>query len=232
MSPLPEFNMNLRSDDFLSSFKKEKKEAEVIVHHDSALRQHTISIIISDQEAGSVFLKVGDKKIEIPTYKLTVIDDKTEETEVYQVTRDTLSYVKSETKKSFLSFFGFKRFDTTTFLYDTIAFEPQYESIKKFDISRHRKLSQSMITYELSGEGQKIALYAGDLNTFRKSEDIQQYFIVVDNSNGGRFIGDMLYREKVLKLTPKIELQIIKRKKIPKSIEYDDKGIIHKLIYM
>jgi hypothetical protein len=140
--------------------------------------------------------------------------------------------VKSKTKKSFLSFFGFKRFDKTSFLYENIAFEPNLESLEKFDISRYRKLSDDILTYELQGNGKKILLYAGDINGFQKPENTEQYFVVVDNNNGRSFIGDILYREKFLKLTPKVELQIIKRKKVPKNFEYDDKGNIKKLIYL
>jgi hypothetical protein len=75
-------------------------------------------------------------------------------------------------------------------------------------------------------------LYAGDLNEFKVSTDIAQYFVVADKDQGKSFIGDILYREKFLKLTPKVELHIIKRKKIPKNFEYDDKGIIKKIVYL
>jgi hypothetical protein len=170
--------------------------------------------------------------LEVPTYKLTVTDDKTDETNAYQITRDTLNFVTSKTKKSFLSFFGFKRFDSTSFLYENIPFEPQIEYLEKFDISRHRKLSQDLLTYELSGNGQQVLLFAGDLNEFKVPKEISQYFVVVDKDQGKSFIGDILYREKFLKLTPKVELHIIKRKKIPKNFEYDDKGIIKKIVYL
>ena len=135
MSPLPELNLNLgMTNNSGSPFYGGNGEEGVVVRTDSGLKKHNITLIISDQEAGSVFLKIGEKEIEVPTYKLTLTDDKTEETEAYQVTRDTLGFVKSKTKKSFLSFLGFKRFDKTSFLYDTIAFEPQIEDIEKIDI--------------------------------------------------------------------------------------------------
>ncbi len=229
MSPLPELNLNLGMSKNSSS--PDERE-EIIVRTDSGLRKHTISMIISDQEVGKVHLKINNKEVEIPTYKLTVTDDKTNETEAYQVTRDVLSFAKTTTKKSFLSFLGIKRFDKTSYLYENIAFEPLLESIEKFDISRHRKLSQNQLTYQLSGNGQNVMLYSGNINEFEKPQDVSQYFMIIDNNDGRSFIGDILYREKFLKLTPKVELQIIRRNKVAKNFEYDDKGNIKKLIYL
>lgn len=233
MSPLPELNLNLGVTNHSgSSFYGGNSEDNIIVRTDSALKKHSITLIISDIEVGKIGIKINNKEIEIPTYKLTVTDDKTGETNAYQITRDTLNFVTSKTKKSFLSFFGFKRFDTTSFLYENIPFEPQIEYLEKFDISKHRKLSQDILTYELSGNGQRVLIYAGNLNRFEIPKEITQYFVVVDKNNGKSFIGDILYREKFLKLTPKVELHIIKRKKIPKNFEYDDKGNIKKIIYL
>lgn len=229
MSPLPELNLNLGMSKNSSS--RDERE-EIIVRTDSGLRKYTISMIISDQEVGKVHLKINNKEVEIPTYKLTVTDDKTNETEAYQVTRDVLSFSKTTTKKSFLSFLGIKRFDKTSYLYENIAFEPLLESIEKFDISRHRKLSQDQLTYQLSGNGQNVVLYSGNINEFEKPQDVSQYFMIIDNNDGRSFIGDILYREKFLKLTPKVELQIIRRNKVAKNFEYDDKGNIKKLIYL
>lgn len=228
MSPLPELNLNLGMSKNSSSADDRE---EIVVRTDSGLRKHTISMIISDQEVGKVHLKINNKEVEIPTYKLTVTDDKTNETEAYQVTRDTLSFVKTTTKKSFLSFLGIKRFDKTSYLYENIAFEPLRENIEKFDISRHRKLSQDQLTYQLSGNGQNIMLYSGNINEFEKPKDISQYFMIVDHNDGQSFIGDILYREKFLKLTPKVELKIIRRSKVAKNFEYDDKGNIKRTIY-
>lgn len=74
--------------------------------------------------------------------------------------------------------------------------------------------------------------YSGDINKFERQENISQYFIVVDDNNGKSFIEDILYREKFLKLTPKVVLHTVRRKKVPKNFEYDDKGNIKKLIYL
>lgn len=230
MSPLPELNLSLGMPAKKSASDNEKEQ--IIVRTDSGLRKHTISMIISDQEVGKAFLKINKREVEVPTYKLTVTDDKTNETEAYQVTRDTLNFLKSTTKKSLLSFLGIKRFDKTSFLYENIAYEPLHESIEKFDISKHRNLSQDKLSYRLSGNGQNIILYSGDINEFEKAEDISQYFIIVDHNDGKSFIGDILYREKFLKLTPKVELQIIRRNKVVKNFEYDKKGNIKRLIYL
>lgn len=232
MSPLPQLNLNLGIAYNTNSSLDDKNGEPITIRTNSELKKHTITLIISDQEAGKISLTMAEKEIEIPTYKLTVSDNKTNETEAYQVTRDTLTFVKSKTRKSFLSFFGFKRFDKTSFLYENIAFEPQLEDIETFDISKYRKLTPDMLTYELKGNGQNIMLYAGDVNTFIKPKHIEKYFIVVDGNNGKSFLGDILHREKFLKLTPKVELHLIKRKNIAKSFEYDDKGNIRKLIYL
>jgi hypothetical protein len=230
MSPLPELNLNLGISN--SGSADNEKGDEIVVRSDSGLRKHTISLIISDQEAGKVYLKINDKEVEIPTYKMTITDDKTNETEAYQVTRDTLSFVKTSVKKSFLSFLGIKRFDKTSFLYENIAYEPLMEKIETFDISRHRNLDQDKLIYQLSGNGGNVILYSGNINEFEMPEAGTQYFMIVDNNDGKSFIGDILYREKFLKLTPKVELQIIKRQKVAKNFEYDDKGNIKRMIYL
>lgn len=231
MSPLPELNLGIGiTKDPHSTVAN--GDGEIIVRTNSGLSKYTISIVISDQEVGKVKLKVGEKNIEIPTYKLTVTDDKTNETESYQVTRDTLSFTKTKTKRSILSFLGFKKFDKTSYLYENIPYEPALERIEKFDISRHRKLSHDELTYHLRNDDKNIMLYAGDINEFKKPDDVFQYFIVVDKEGGKSFIGDILYREKFLKLTPKVELQIIRRKEVPKNFEYDDKGNSKRIIYL
>ncbi|WP_326982438.1 hypothetical protein VUJ46_20000 [Chryseobacterium sp. MYb264] len=231
MSPLPELNLGLGMTKDPHSAAA-KGDGEIIVRTNSGLSKHTISMVISDQELGKISLKIGEREIEIPTYKLTVTDDKTHETEAYQVTRDTLSFTKIKIKRNILSFLGFKKFDKTSYLYENIPFEPVREKMEKFDISRHRKLSQEELTYHLKNEEMNILLYAGNINDFKKPEGTDQYFIVVDQHEGKSFIGDILYREKFLKLTPKVELQIIRRKEVPKNFEYDEKGNIKRTIYL
>ncbi|UPQ74671.1 hypothetical protein [Chryseobacterium nepalense] len=232
MSPLPELNLNLgmsKDPDF--PFNRKGKE-EIIIRTDSALRKYTISLTISDQEAGTIILQINGNEIEVPTYKLIVTDDKTEEIRSYQVTRDILRFVKTKNKKSWLSFFGFKKFDKASYLYENIPFEPKQDSIETFDISAYRKLSHDMLFYQLERSGDKMVIYAGDISNFIKPEHVEKYFIVVDNDQGKSFIGDILYREKFLKLTPKVELRIIKRKQVPMNFEYNNKGSIKKIIYL
>ena len=64
-----------------------------------------------------------------------------------------------------------------------------------------------------------------------KSEN-NPYFWIIDHVEGQSFIGDILYREKFLKLTPQIESFINKRKKTPKNIESNNKGEIQRIIYI
>ncbi|WP_449399649.1 hypothetical protein [Chryseobacterium wanjuense] len=199
MSPLPELNLNLRISKNHHEVSHAKREGEIIVRTDSVLKKHTIRMAISDQEVGKVHLKIGKRMVEIPTYKMTVTDDKTNETEVYQVTRDTLRFVKSSTRKNILSFLGFKKFDKTSFLYENIAFEPKVETIEKFILARYRNLSEESLVYNLSGNNQNIILYAGNVNDFKEMENVSQYFIVIDQNEGKSFIGDIAYREKVFK---------------------------------
>ncbi|EHG98410.1 hypothetical protein HMPREF9441_03748, partial [Paraprevotella clara YIT 11840] len=44
--------------------------------------------------------------------------------------------------------------------------------------------------------------------------------------------GDISYREKMLKLTPKVALQVVRRTKIAKEFSFDSKGKVQKLIYL
>lgn len=231
MSPLPELNLKLglKDDNFLSSDRGEEK---VITRTDSALRKHTISIVISDREAGSVLLHIGGQEVEVPTYHLTITDDKTKETATYQVTRDALNFQHKNTKRNILSYLGFKKFDKTTFLYDNIPYEPLVEKVENFDLSKHRKISHDQLVYRLNSGKSHLVLYAGNLESFKSLYIQNQYFIVVDGNDGQSFIGDILYREKFLKLTPKVELKVIRRKKIPKNFEYDDRGRIKRTIYL
>ncbi|MCS3532779.1 hypothetical protein [Chryseobacterium sp. JUb7] len=232
MCPLPELNLNLGIVKDASVQSHSIEDGEIVVRTDSGLRKHTITMTVSDQEVGKVILKIGNQKVEVPTFKLIVTDDKTNETEAYQVTRDTLSFVKVKTKRSILSFLGIKKFDKTSFLYENIAFEPHHEDIGKFELSKYRNLSENSLTYTFKGNWENVVLFAGNINEFKKPEDRRQYFIIVDHSDGMSFIGDILYREKLVKLTPKVELNIIRRNRIPKNFEVDEKGHIRKLIYL
>lgn len=236
--PIPELNLSLGlTDNDGSVFYAGSGEGKVIVRTDSALKQHTISIIISEQQVGSVYLKTHLGKteipaeIEVPTYQMIVTDDKTNEKEIYKVTRDTYFFKEQTTKKGLWSFLGLKFMATKNFLFENIPFEPLKEEVETFDISKYRKLNHDELTYTFQKLNQEIEIFAGDINEL-KFEKGTSYFIIVDEKKGQRFIGDILYREKFLKLTPKVKLQIIKRKKVSKAMETNKQGQTDRLIYI
>ena len=231
--PLPEIKLTLRYEDRYLSEKWNDREADkVVVRTDTHFQKYTISILISEEQIGRVQLKIDDHWVELPTYKLTVTDNKTEEIKTFQVTRDFLTFKNENTQKSIFSFFGIKRFDKTTFLYENIAFEPEKDSIESFELSPYRKLSSDSLSYQFRSGDKNLLIYAGGLENFVKPTDIDSYFIVVDKSEGQSFIGDISYREKMLKLTPKVTLQVVKRTKTAKEFSFDEKGKVQKLIYL
>ena len=236
--PFPELNLSLGlTDNDGSVFYAGSGEGDVVARTDSVLRKHTISIIISEQEVGTVNLKTFFEsseipvEIEVPTYQMIVTDDKTNEKEIYKVTRDTFFFKEKTTKKGIWSFFGLKFLAPKNFLFENIPFEPLKEEIEVFDISKYRKLNEEELCYNFQKENQNIQLFAGDINTL-KIEKGTSYFIIVDENKGKRFIGDILYREKFLKLTPKVTLSIIKRKKVSKAIEAGYNGKTDRVIYI
>ncbi|MBE8723890.1 hypothetical protein [Flavobacterium hungaricum] len=236
--PFPELNLSLGlTDNDGSVFYAGSGEGKVIVRTDSALKKHTINIIISEQQTGSVYLKTqfeGSEipaEIEVPTYQMIVTDDKTNEKEIYKVTRDTFFYKQQSKKKGLWSFLGLKFLAPKNFLFENIPFEPLKEEIETYDISRYRKLNGEELSYTFQKDGQNIQLFAGDINVL-KVEKGTSYFVIVDEKKGQRFIGDILYREKFLKLTPSVKLSLIKRKQVSKEMETDKKGRTDRLIYI
>jgi hypothetical protein len=236
--PIPQLNLSLGlTDNDGSVFYAGSGEGKVIVRTDSALIKHTISITISEQEVGTIYLKTHQSsseipsKIEIPTYQMILTDDKTNEKEIYKVTRDTFFYKEQITKKSIWSFLGLKFLAPKNFLFENIPFEPLKEEIETYDISKYRKLNTDELTYTFEKDNQTIQLFAGDINSLQMQKGIS-YFIIVDENNGKRLIGDLLYREKFLKLTPKVKLNIVKRKKVSKGMQTDLKGKTDRLIYL
>lgn len=236
--PIPELNLSLGlTDNDGSVFYSGSGEGKVIVRTDSALKQHTISIVISEKQVGTVNLKTNlgaaeiPSEIEVPTYQMIVTDDKTNEKEVYQVTRDTYFFKEQTAKKSLWTFFGLKFLASKIFVFENIVFEPLKEAIETFDISKYRKLNEDELIYSFQNQNQNIQIYAGDINKL-KMEKETSCFVIVDEKKGQRFIGDILYREKFLKLTPKVKLQIIKRKMVSNLVETNKQGQIEKLIYI
>ena len=236
--PFPELNLSLGlTDNDGSVFYAGSGEGKVIVRTDSALKKHTITITISEQQVGTVNFRTNLKgteipaEIEIPTYQMIVNDDKTNEREIYKVTRDTFFYREQTIKKGLWSFLGLSFLAPKNFLFENIPFEPLKDEIEVFDISKYRKLNQDELTYTFKKEEQTIQIFAGDINTL-KVEKGTSYFVIVDEKKGQRFIGDILFREKLLKLTPKVTLQIIKRKQVSKTMETNKQGQTDKLIYI
>jgi len=236
--PFPELNLSLGlTDNDGSVFYAGSGEGKVIVRTDSALKKHTISIMISEQEVGTVNLNTQLKgvdfpaEIEVPIYQMIVTDDKTNEKELYKVTRDTYFFKEQKAKKGLWSFLGLKFLAPKNFLFENIPFEPLKEEIETFDISKYRKLNQDELTYTFKKEEQNIQIFAGDINVL-KVEKGTSYFVIVDEKKGQRFIGDILYREKFLKITPKVQLHIIKRKQVSKAVEVNKQGQTDKLIYI
>ncbi|PKB18721.1 hypothetical protein [Flavobacterium sp. 5] len=236
--PFPELNLSLGlTDNDGSIFYAGSGEGKVVVRTDSALKKHTISITISEQQVGIVNLKTHFEgadipaEIEIPTYQMIVTDDKTNEKEIYKVTRDTFFYKKQTTKKGLWSFLGLKFLAPKNFLFENIPFEPLKEDMEIFDISKYRKLNQEELTYTFQKEGQNVQIYSGDINRL-KIEKGTSYFLIVDEKKGQRFIGDILYREKFLKITPNVKLHIIKRKEVSKGMETNKEGSTNRLVYI
>lgn len=236
--PIPELNLSLGlTENNGSVFYAGNGEGKVLVRTDSALRQHTISIIISELEVGTVNLKtnLGEThapvEIEVPIYQMIVTDDKTNEKEVYKVTRDTYFFKEQKVKKGLWSFLGLNFLAPKNFLFENIPFEPLVEEIQSFDISKYRKLNQDELTYTFQNPVQTIQIFAGDINTLQIKKGVS-YFAIVDEKNGKRFVGDILYREKFLRLTPKVKLHIVKRKKVSTAMETNKNGQIDRLIYI
>lgn len=236
--PFPELNLSLGlTDNDGSVFYSGSGEGKVIVRTDSVLRKHTIVITISEQEVGTIYLKTHFKgavipsEIEVPIYQMIVTDDKTNEKEIYKVTRDTFFYKEQTSKKGIWSFLGLKFLAPKNFLFENIPFEPLKEAMELFDIAKYRKLSQDELTYSFEKEGQNVQIFAGDINALQVNKGTS-YFVIVDEHKGQRFIGDILYREKMLRLRPDVKLHIIKRKQISKGIETNKQGQIDRLIYI
>jgi hypothetical protein len=236
--PFPELNLSLGlTDNDGSVFYAGSGEGKVIVKTDSALKKYSINITISEQEVGSVYLNTHLKdaeipaEIEIPVYQMIVTDDKTNEKEIYKVTRDTFFYKQQTKKKGLWSFLGLKFLSPNNFLFENIPFEPLKEEMETYDISKYRKLNGDELTYSFQKDGQDIQIFAGDINTLKVVKGVS-YFVIVDEKKGQRFIGDILYREKFLKLTPSVKLHLIKRKQVSKEMETDKKGRTDRLIYI
>lgn len=231
--PLPELDLTLRYETrFLSEKWNDRENEKVVVKTDIELQQYEIQLLISDEEIGKVQLRIAEQWVELPTYKLTVTDTKTQEISVFEVTRDVLRFSKEVTKRSLISFLGIKKFDKQVYLYENIAFEPHKDTISSFELSGHRKGSQEQFLYRFKKENETLLLYAGDMKNTENQNANETYYCVVDGKNGQSFISDMLYREKILKHISRVSLQMVGRKKVAKEFTFDSKGKLDKKVYL
>ncbi|MFV0304417.1 MAG: hypothetical protein ACK5IC_02915 [Moheibacter sp.] len=236
---LPELGLSLSiTDNPGSPLYAGVGEREHMSDFDSAQKEHIIKIIISDEEVGKVVVDLQKNgitsQIELPTYKMSLTDDKTNETNFYEVTRDI--FLSKELKSNSIggfSLFGWDLFKKTTYTLPAIAFEPLTSSIEQFDVSRYRIMREDYLSYTLKKRDSQTAnLVAGILPENMLSDATDNFFCVIDNSNGQRFIGDIRYREKFIRSIPKVEVHLIKRNQSIKEFELDKKGKINKIIYI
>jgi hypothetical protein len=237
--PLPQLGLSLSiTDNPGSPLYAGVGQREHMSEFDSAFTKHTITIVITDEEVGSVTinLKKKDKvsEVKLPTYKMSVTDDKTNETNYYEVTRDTLLLKELKTKSiGGFSFLGVEWFKKKAITLPSISYEPLKMAIEYFEVSRYRTLKENFLSYTLKKEDKIANLIAGEIpeNLFDNAKT-DNFFCVIDNSNGQRFIGDIRYREKFIKTTPKVEIQLMKRDKTVKEFEFDKNGKVNKIIYL
>ncbi|WP_136666720.1 hypothetical protein [Flavobacterium sp. H122] len=237
--PLPQLGLSMSiTDNDGSPLYAGVGQREHMTEFDSALKKHTITIVITDEETGKVNVNFTrnnkTSEVELPTYKMSMTDDLTNETTFYEVTRDTLLLKELKTKSiSRFSFLGIEWFKREVLKLASISYEPLKNSIEHFEVSKYRTLRENYLAYTLK-KGEAVAnLVAGEIpeNLFNAAKT-DNFFCVIDNSNGQRFIGDIKYREKFLKMTPNVEIQLIKRDKSVKEIEFDTKGKVNKIVYL
>ncbi|MEO8516480.1 MAG: hypothetical protein ABI426_07040 [Flavobacterium sp.] len=237
--PLPQLGLSMSiTDNQGSPLYAGVGQREHMTEFDSALTKHTISIVITDEEVGKVTVNLNHNNkisvVDLVTYKMSITDDKTNETNYYQVTRDTLLLKELKSKSiGRFSFLGIEWFKRQIQHLPSISYEPLKTMVEYFEVSRYRTLKENYLSYTLK-KGQTVAnLVAGEIpeNLFNNSKS-DHFFCVIDNSNGQRFIGDIRYREKFIKTTPNVEIQLMKRDKTVKEFELDKNGKINKIIYL
>lgn len=237
--PLPQLGLSMSiTDNQGSPLYAGVGQREHMTEFDSALTKHTISIVITDEEVGKVTISLNHNNkisvVDLVTYKMSITDDKTNETNYYQVTRDTLLLKELKSKSiGRFSFLGIEWFKRQIQQLPSISYEPLKTMVEYFEVSKYRTLKENYLSYTLK-KGQTVAhLVAGEIpeNVFNSSKS-DHFFCVIDNSNGQRFIGDVRYREKFIKTTPNVEIQLMKRDKTVKEFELDKNGKINKIIYL
>jgi len=213
-------------------------DGQRVSQFDSAMDKHTITLYITEEEVGRVMVsnpQAGVKvpnMIELPTYKMLVTDTMTGERRTYEVTRDfVMPEAGNRRKQSLWSLLKFTLI-RQRYVYPILTYEPLLQEIATYRLSRHRSLGEDRVSYSFRNGNKVISLFAGNFEQWEKPKNLESLFLVVDGNKGRRFVGDILYREKFLKLTPVVELRIIRRKKTPKLMEFDKKGNIQRIIYL
>lgn len=237
--PLPQLGLSMSiTDNQGSPLYAGVGQREHMTEFDSALTKHTITIVITDEEVGKVAVNLNHNNkisvVDLVTYKMSITDDKTNETNYYEVTRDTLLLKELKAKSiARFSFLGIEWFKRQIQHLPSISYEPLKTMVEYFEVSKYRTLRENYLSYTLK-KGQTIAnLVAGEVpeNLFNNSKS-DHFFCVIDNSNGQRFIGDIRYREKFIKTTPNVEIQLMKRNKAVKEFELDKNGKVNKITYL
>lgn len=236
--PLPQLGLSLSiTDNPGSPIYSGKGEREKISDYDSATQQHTITIIISDEKVNEIELNINDKnlhKVMLPTYKMMVTDDKTEERTYYEVTRDSLLLNELKINKTGrFDFLGMKLFKKTVYMLPVITFEP-LKSVKEiFEVTKYRIKKENYLSYTLHRNAEKAFLVSGLLpENFIKTTNCKKFFYVEDRYQGQKFLGDISYREKFIKTIPKVEIHLIKRQNTIKEYELNKLGKVNKIIYL
>ena len=227
--PLPDLNLKLSITDNLGSpLYAGHGEREKMASFDSQMKQHTINITISEEQIGEFEIPIDNElcgngeKVVLPTYKMLVTDTLTDERTIYEVTRDNFLSDKIEKRKTGgISIFGKTFFAKEKIQIPMISFEPAQETTEIFTANKQKTLKRDSLYYTFDNKKSKAYLVAGISQEVIFANTSIDYLFYV--KNGNKFIGDILYREKFLKLLPIVKITLIKRKQ--KAIKNSSKII-------
>ncbi len=239
--PLPELGLSMSITDHEGSpMYAGKGQREHMGKTEMFYEDHTITITVSDEEVGFTTVDLVNDvginfQIDLPTYRMKLTDDKTHEISFYTVTRDRLLLNELSKKESIGGFqlFGLKFFKKHHYVLPSVTFEPRKEQMETFEVSRYRTLKEDYLSYplkKLNGEMGYLISGKPPKDLFEIA-DSQCFFCVLDSNEGKSFIGDILYREKFIKKTPKVLVHVLKRNKTIKEITLDEKGV-NTVIYL
>lgn len=233
--PLPELGLSMSiTDNDGSPMYAGKGQREFMGETKSFHEDYTITITISDEQIGATEIDLINDvgiafKIDLPTYRMKVTDDMTNEISLYAVTRDSILLKELQKKESIGGFklFGIKFFKNHHYILPAISFEPEIDHTETFEVSRYRTLKENYLSYPLKKANDQTGyLISGKPpKTLFESLTTDRFFCVLDETNGKSFIGDILYREKFIKKTPKVIVNVLKRNKTIKEFMFDEKGV-------